>query len=930
MKSKGIWSIAVVSVAAFLVSCSSQTANTQPGPAGLAAGSVPDAGLTDAGGPGTLPPDGVQPWEELDSRGYVIPGSSGGSGASAINLGSEFVAGVERYLEGGDAADNGEATHLSSTSGTWSYAIYRIPLGGGEPGAVSVDANVTSGTGYYVGLADYGSDTWEWHGPFTDNHVRLDTADTSAGADYTSALGSAFVCVLVQGGVSCDVVGIGVNAVDPADTTAPPAPGAPMIAAVQGGLLLEWLPVVEGDLAGYRIYHNSQWFYDALGTGVQEVESLEGLTSHLLHVSGLTYLRISAVDISGNESPLSGLASATPLVGSAFGTGITVSAPSGRLNDAIAITAFGGDTYDFDLDGDGIYDITGSATATQDVDTSSLGLIRPHVRAYQSGVMTAQGGVSVVISGNVRPVANGYADPSYGPAPLTVDFTGTGTDPDGEIVMYSWDFDGNGSYDWSDPANSNPPDQVYNIPYMRNVKFRVDDDQGAYDVDTVSVQILAPPPGPNDPPAADLAVSQDRPLIGQQVSFDASASSDPDGSIVSYEWDFEGDGNWDAVGSAPTAVHTYATQLGCEARVRVTDNGGARDIAGVQLAVTHGPWTMRGHDTLHNGRSPYSGAQTNTFRWSYITGFFVNSSPAIGADGTVYVGSRDDNLYALNPDGSLKWSYATGDDVDSSPAIGADGTVYVGSNDNHLHAVNPDGSLKWSYATGSNIDSSPAVGADGTVYVGSQDFKLYALNPDGTLKWAHNTSNSIRSSPAIGTDGTVYFGIGITLRAVNPDGSEKWTYITEGFGLVYSSPAVGADGTVYVGSYDGSLYAVNDDGSYKWSYETLGSIASSPAIGADGTVYVGSRDNNLYALNPDGSLKWSYPTGDDVDSSPAIGADGVVYVGSDDNNMYAVNPNGGLKWSYPTGGDVYSSPAIGADGAVYVGSDDWKLYTVGP
>jgi outer membrane protein assembly factor BamB len=609
-----------------------------------------------------------------------------------------------------------------------------------------------------------------------------------------------------------------------------------------------------------------------------------------------------------------------------------VSAPSGGLNDAITFTAAGGDTYDFDLDGDGSYDVTGSSASTQDVDTTSLGVIRPHVRAYQSGVMTAQGGVSVIISGNSRPVANGYADPSYGPAPLTVNFTGAGTDPDGEIVLYSWDFDGNGTYDWSDPANSNPPDQVYGVPFLRNVKFRVDDDQGAYDVDTVSVQIVSPLPGPNDPPVANLTISQDRPLTGRQVSFDASASSDPDGSIVSYEWDFEGDGNWDSAGSSPMAVHSYSTQLGCFASVRVTDSRGAQDTASVQLAVTHGPWTMRGHDTLHSGRSPYIGAQTNTFKWSYTTGFDVISSPAICADGTIYMGSRNDKLYAINPDGSLKWSYQTAGDVSSSPAVGADGTVYAGSQDNNLYAINPDGSLKWSYQTAGDVDSSPVIGADGTVYVGSSDNKLYALNPDGSLRWSYNTSGggSFKSSPAIGADGTVYVGLGISLYAINPDGSKKWSYITEGLGLIFSSPAVGADGTVYVGCYDGSLYAVYPDGSFKWSYETLDSVESSPAIAADGTVYVGSKDDNLYALNPDGSLKWSYPAGGDVDSSPAIGADGTVYVGSDDNNLYAVKPNGSLKWLYATVGDIYSSPAVGADGTVYVGSGDWKLYAIGP
>ncbi|MBI2250314.1 MAG: PQQ-like beta-propeller repeat protein, partial [Brevundimonas diminuta] len=73
------------------------------------------------------------------------------------------------------------------------------------------------------------------------------------------------------------------------------------------------------------------------------------------------------------------------------------------------------------------------------------------------------------------------------------------------------------------------------------------------------------------------------------------------------------------------------------------------------------------------------------------TGGWITSSPAVGADGTVYVGSWNNNLYALNPDGSTKWSYPTGGSVESSPAIAADGTVYVGSNDGKLYALKPDG-----------------------------------------------------------------------------------------------------------------------------------------------------------------------------------------------------------------------------------------------
>ncbi|MFQ6047702.1 MAG: PQQ-binding-like beta-propeller repeat protein, partial [Gemmatimonadales bacterium] len=65
--------------------------------------------------------------------------------------------------------------------------------------------------------------------------------------------------------------------------------------------------------------------------------------------------------------------------------------------------------------------------------------------------------------------------------------------------------------------------------------------------------------------------------------------------------------------------------------------------------------------------------------WEFVTGDPVSSSPAMSADGTVYVGSWDYNLYAINPDGTRRWEFVTGDEVHSSPAIDTDGTVYVGS-----------------------------------------------------------------------------------------------------------------------------------------------------------------------------------------------------------------------------------------------------------
>jgi outer membrane protein assembly factor BamB len=378
--------------------------------------------------------------------------------------------------------------------------------------------------------------------------------------------------------------------------------------------------------------------------------------------------------------------------------------------------------------------------------------------------------------------------------------------------------------------------------------------------------------------------------------------------------------------SAPFRTYTLCGRIGFPA-----DDWWSEDC--FEFTVVRVPWPMFHHDPQHTGRSPFVGTDQPTTVWNFSTREEIASSPAVSADGTIYVGSDDNNLYALNPDGSLKWTFRTDHDVVCTPALSSDGTIYVGSTDGKLYALRYSGSLKWSLDTGQAIYSSPAVSTKGTIYIGSFDHKLYAIDPDGSVKWNYETDGFIQSSPAIGIDGCIYVGsYDRRLYAVNPNGTLYWSFPTNG--SVISSPAVSNNGSIYVGSNDGRFYALRPDGVLRWSYKTRLDVYCSPAVSDDGTIYVGSLNHRFYALNPNGSLKWSYDTIGEVHSSPAIGADGTiyVYVGTYDHQLYAINPDGSLKWVYTTDtGGAYgaqSSPAIGADGTIYVGSFDNDLYAI--
>jgi outer membrane protein assembly factor BamB len=107
------------------------------------------------------------------------------------------------------------------------------------------------------------------------------------------------------------------------------------------------------------------------------------------------------------------------------------------------------------------------------------------------------------------------------------------------------------------------------------------------------------------------------------------------------------------------------------------------------------------------------------------------SSPAVGPDGTIYVGHLD-GLYAVQnaPTGAVQhgrvlWSIGTAQVV-SSPAVGADGRIYFGATDGFLYCAK-DGNVIWQVRTGGPVNSSPAIGADGTVFATSDDGWLYAV-----------------------------------------------------------------------------------------------------------------------------------------------------------------------------------------------------------
>jgi eukaryotic-like serine/threonine-protein kinase len=353
-------------------------------------------------------------------------------------------------------------------------------------------------------------------------------------------------------------------------------------------------------------------------------------------------------------------------------------------------------------------------------------------------------------------------------------------------------------------------------------------------------------------------------------------------------------------------------------------------------------------------------SETGRQIWKMKTRGPVPATPAV-ANGTLYVGSYDGNFYALNADtGALKWKFATGgerrfeakglhgmqpknqtiaDPFDiflSSPVV-ADNTVYFGSGDGNVYALDANsGEMRWKFKTGDVVHASPAF-ADGLVFVGSWDGYFYALDAKtGDQKWRfhggedpliHNQVG-FQSSPAV-VNGVVYTGCrDAQLYALDAGtGKEKWK-IDNQLSWVITSPAV-AGGKVYFATSDSALYHVVEAATGKSLVKEDGRayMFSSPAVAND-TVFIGVLNGTLMARDAaTGKVLWEFHTDaskenkgwvltaerrfnvpmlffDNWREGPLVAQDRQISVGS-----------------------IFSSPLV-ANGIIYFGSTDGFMYAI--
>lgn len=395
---------------------------------------------------------------------------------------------------------------------------------------------------------------------------------------------------------------------------------------------------------------------------------------------------------------------------------------------------------------------------------------------------------------------------------------------------------------------------------------------------------------------------------------------------------------------------TFRTTLG--GRRRTARLRAGRSVLGDRVPTDpRSPWPKFRRDAAQTGRSPIRPATAGGLRWAFPTGKGIFSTPVIGHNGRVYVGSADRVFYALERDGTVAWTVPTGEIIDSAALLDDEGLVYFGSGDGRLYVRRADtGAAVRTFradppaTTGAFIDwfeANVAMGPDRTLYVPNDNFLTYAIDPRTLdVRWRFRTADQTWSLPAVDVDrGLLYMGNNNLLALLGPNtfaieaetGTARWTHATDG--SIAASPMLTPDGLVVVGGFDGWVRAYDaESGAARWAFGARDHIYASPGLLPDGSIVQPSADGSVYALDPtSGAVRWQFDTRDAIRSSPAIDGDGNVYVGSGEGRLFVLNPDGTLRWSLRLidgpRDDLNASPALGLD-AIVIAGESGQVFSV--
>lgn len=517
------------------------------------------------------------------------------------------------------------------------------------------------------------------------------------------------------------------------------------------------------------------------------------------------------------------------------------------------------------------------------ITTDANGAAEDLLNTTRTAEVTASSGeisatLTVTVENNEAPTASFEYSPESPKVDEKVYFNASGSsDPDGTIVSYEWDF-GDGR-----SATGQKTNHRYKQTGTYTVVLVVRDDTGSAASASRSIPIST-----GDGPTASFEYSPAEPRVNEDVYFNASASSDPDGTIESFEWDF-GDGS---TGTGETITHRYSGAGAYNVVLLVTDNSGNTDSTGQTV-------------TIGDNESPVASFIYSPTNPAVNEDIYFNASDSYDPDGTIASYEWDFGDGTTGSGQTITHQYSRSDTykvvlvvTDNSGSSGSTNqTIAVGDNENPVAsfiysptdpAVNdeiyfnasdsydPDGTIvayEWDFgdtATGSGQTFTHQYGSQGTytvlLLVRDNSGNSASTSKTVTVSAGQSPSAAFVYSPANPFTGdTVYFDASESSDSDGTIVSFEWNF---GDGSTGSGETTThqyqSEGTFTV-----VLYITDDDGNTSSASKNI-PVTDNQAPGAS-FVYspanpVTNQDvyfNASGSSDPDGTITaWAWDFGD--------------------------------------------------------------------
>jgi serine/threonine protein kinase len=317
--------------------------------------------------------------------------------------------------------------------------------------------------------------------------------------------------------------------------------------------------------------------------------------------------------------------------------------------------------------------------------------------------------------------------------------------------------------------------------------------------------------------------------------------------------------------------------------------------------------------------------------WTFTTGNEILANPGVG-NGVVYVGSKDNYLYAVNAaTGKQIWKSQQGW-VTAAPEV-VNGMVCVATTEGEFSAIRAaTGEVAWQQQTGAPAAFKPNWAVDGGTVIllsATQSLNVYDAVTGSQSSTTFGSPGQFDGG-AIGAANGVLYAVqesGSLFAVRIASGTTVWDRSVPSNGF-FTSLVIG-DGAVYITDDNGMLYSLNAaNGNSNWSYQAGGSQISTPVTAA-GMVYVTDDTGTLHAITAtSGKRVWTHQTISSGEIGPAVSG-GRLYASTGQALQALDAKTGNAVWSYtpPNFGSLVSTPAV-ANCLVFVGSTNDNLYAI--